>query len=396
MIDILSGLSWACLVCAAVPAAVFVWNWKQFRPPALPLAAGGLRRAVPQVSVLIPARNEEAAIGACLAAVLKSRGVELEVVVLDDRSDDATAEVVGQWTVRDQRVRLDMAPPLPAGWCGKQHACWSLALRARHRWLVFLDADVRLAPEALARLIDEAERREIDLLSGFPREETGTWAEKLLIPLIHFILLGFLPLAVSRRRSGAAWAAGCGQIFVTQRAAYNTAGGHASIRQSLHDGVTLPRAYRRAGLRTDVLDLHALARCRMYHCAAEVWQGLGKNATEGLGAPRLIFLCSGLLILGQVLPLPLALGGCLAGLPLVVTGRFAAAALLAYLPRWLAVWKFEQSPLGAMLHPLGVLGFLVIQWVACVRSLLGRPATWKGRAYGDQRPAGRLAGVRPE
>ena len=106
-----------------------------------------------------------------------------------------------------------------------------------------------------------------------------------MLPLIHFVLLGFLPLPVARRLRGPAWAAGCGQLFLTTRAAYDAAGGHAAVKSSLHDGLTLPRAYRAAGETTDVVDAAGLATCRMYDGAGETFAGLAKNATEGVAAP---------------------------------------------------------------------------------------------------------------
>ncbi|HSF39970.1 MAG TPA: glycosyltransferase, partial [Thermoanaerobaculia bacterium] len=141
------ALAVAAALCALLPALVFRRNLRLFAPPPRP-AAGGPR---PSISVLIPARNEEGAIGGAVEAALASAGVDLEVVVLDDQSEDRTAEVVRGIAARDPRVRLKTAPPLPAGWCGKQHACAILARHARNPLLLFVDADVRLAPSGLAR-----------------------------------------------------------------------------------------------------------------------------------------------------------------------------------------------------------------------------------------------------
>src|ERR1700723_3146065 len=105
------------------------------------------------VSVLIPARNEERTIGEAVAAVLANRDVDVEVIVMDDHSTDRTAKIVSEMSSRDSRLRLESAPILPEGWCGKQHACDSLAKLACHPYLVFIDADVRLAPDALNRML---------------------------------------------------------------------------------------------------------------------------------------------------------------------------------------------------------------------------------------------------
>src|SRR5205823_7158925 len=122
-------------------------------------------------------------IAACVESVLASAGVEVEVVVLDDHSDDRTGDVVREIAAKDPRVRLETAPPLPAGWCGKQHACFALSKLARYPTLTFLDADVRLSPDALARMAAFLHQRKAGLVSGFPRQQTGTLLEKLVIPL---------------------------------------------------------------------------------------------------------------------------------------------------------------------------------------------------------------------
>jgi hypothetical protein len=166
--------------------------------------------------------------------------------------------------------------------------------------LAFVDADVRLAPDALARLAAFLRSGGADLISGVPEQETGTFAERLVIPLIHFLLLGFLPLHRMRASRHPAYGSGCGQLFMARRDAYEKMGGHAAIRNSLHDGLTLPRAFRQAGLMTDICDVTRLASCRMYRGFAELWNGLAKNATEGLAAPATIVPATVPLLGGQV------------------------------------------------------------------------------------------------
>ncbi|HEX6850674.1 MAG TPA: glycosyltransferase family 2 protein [Candidatus Polarisedimenticolaceae bacterium] len=360
-------LALAALALAALPAALFFRNRAVYLPPPFPTTG----RRPPAVSVLIPARNEEISIGAALEAVRKSRGIEFEVVVLDDGSTDATAAIV-----RDAGVRLESAPPLPPGWCGKQHACHVLASHARHEVLVFVDADVRLAPDALARMAAFVEDRGVDLASGFPRQETVTFLEKLLLPMMHWVLLGFLPIDAMRRRPDPSFGAGCGQLFVAKRDAYAKAGGHAAIRASLHDGVKLPRAFRAAGWKTDLFDATDLATCRMYRNAGEVWRGLAKNATEGMASPGGIVPWTVLLGGGHVLPFVLLA----LGIEPLVT---ACACALSLAPRVAAAARFRQSLPGAVLHPIGVAVLLSIQWTAFLGRLAGRRPSWKGRSYGE-------------
>jgi glycosyltransferase involved in cell wall biosynthesis len=324
------------------------------------------------VSVLIPARDEAGNIREAIEAALVNREVDLEVVVLDDHSSDDTAAIVEKIALLDARVRLERAPELPPGWCGKQHACWVLAGHAANPLLVFVDADVRLAPDSLSRFAAFVETSGADLVSGVPRQITETWLEKLLIPLIHFVLLGFLPLDRMRKDPSPAFGAGCGQLFIAKRDAYFKAEGHRAIRESMHDGITLPRAFRKAAFRTDLFDATDLATCRMYHSAREVWRGLGKNATEGLAKPQLIGPMTVLLFSGQVLPWVLVLIN-----PALWVAWVASA--LSSIPRLAAAVRFRQPLVGALLHPVGVLLLLAVQWTAFVRKLSGRRTSWRGR-----------------
>lgn len=370
-----TALAITALLLAAVPCALFIVNLRLYRPLRSTAMIGPTA-----VSVLIPARNEERNIRGTLEAALANRDIDFELVVLDDDSSDGTAALVGEFARRDARVRLETAPSLPLGWNGKQHACHVLATLARNPVFVFLDADVRLVPDALIRLATFMQESGADLISGVPRQKLGTFSDHLLLPLIHFVLLGFLPLAIMRRRdSSPACSAGCGQLLVVNRDAYFASGGHAAFRSEMHDGLKLPRAFRSAGFRTDLFDATDLATCRMYCTNAEVWRGLSKNAVEGLAAPKTILPMSIALFGGQVVPFVLmASATFLSPMTLIIA---ACASTLALLPRLLAIGRFQHSLGSALLHPFGVAALLGIQWHAFIRHLLGKPSAWKGRQY---------------
>jgi hypothetical protein len=379
--------AWGLWFFAAIPAVMFVVNLRGYRAPG--------EGADARVAVLIPARNEERNIGACVESVLASGGVGLEVFVLDDASTDGTAEIVRGIALRDARVRLVGSRELPKGWNGKQHACWVLAQATDAPLMLFLDADVRVGPEAVARCVGEMQRRKVALLSGFPRQIVGGWMERMLLPLIHFVLLGLLPMPRMRKTTKVAYAAGCGQFFLAEREAYFACGGHAAIRDTRHDGLRLPQEFRRQGLRTDVVDLTELAEVRMYESASAVWMGLAKNATEGLGAPGRIAPVTVLLLMGEVLPVIAAalwaafwVSNELVGATFddaraaaVVSGLLAAAVVCIYLPRVIAVRRFKQPVGSAVLHPLGIVMLLILQWYALGRQVLRRPVAWRARSY---------------
>lgn len=410
----------ASTVCAFWPAVLFAVNLRRYRAP----SPSGANLRFP-VSVLIPARNEEANIAAAIRCVLASHSVDLELLVLDDDSTDRTAEIIRELAVHDPRIRLVAGLPLPPGWNGKQFACWTLSNESSKRSLVFLDADVRIEPDLLARVAAFRRERQVSLVSGFPRLVTVTWLEKLLLPLIHFVLLGFLPMGAMRKTTSPSAAAGCGQFMFVERDAYLRSGGHSAIRETMHDGLLLPRVLRRAGYATDLADITALASVRMYDSAAKVWYGLAKNATEGIATAGKIIPLSLILLLGQVVPAFLALylvvivpllflfgftgttlsntllragvpfvaslftlaqGGAVVNLAPVFSFALASAVLLVavisnFAPRLLAVRRFRQ-PLGsALLHPVGILVLLALQWYALARKLFGKPVGWRQRTY---------------
>ncbi len=365
------GLSILALALATLFAGMVAVNLRLYRPP--PPAAGPR----PRVSVLVPARDEEANVGPLLDSLLGSQGVEMEVVVLDDGSSDRTAEIVRAIAARDPRVRLIEGAPLPPGWVGKQHACWQLSLAAREPTLVFVDADVRVKPDAFARLAHYVEARGLGLASGFPRQVTVTLGEKVAIPQIMVVLLGYLPLLGSRRRpTDRRFAAACGQLLAVTRAAYDASGGHAGIRGTIHDGIRLARAVREAGFGTDLCDLSPLASCRMYSDWASLWAGFSKNAREGMATPRALPVWTLLLGGGHILPfllLPIASGAALWLAALAVALVWGAAGAIA--------WRTRASWISVLLHPVGVAVTLLIQWNALLAGPRRRPAVWRGRSY---------------
>jgi len=353
---------------AALPAFLFLRNLSLYSRPRKPDST--------PVSILIPARNEEDTIEATVRAALTNRAAE--VVVLDDHSTDRTGEIVSRLAAGESCLRLVRGKILSPGWTGKNFACAQLAEVASAPLLLFLDADVRLVPDAAARMAAALHDAGADFISGVPRQETITFSEILLLPLIQFVLLSFLPLARMRRSLHPRYATGCGQLIMVKVSAYQQSNGHAGIRGCLHDGLVLPKQFRAAGFRTDLVDTTELATCRMYRSNLAVWRGLAKNTHAGLGAPARIVPFTMLLIVGQVLPFVLP--------GLVSPGSIAfwlaiVAALLVLSVRLVAARRFRQPLSSALLHPLAILSLLLIQWSGLIRYLRNSPSRWKGRSY---------------
>lgn len=273
------------------------------RPSATPPATSE------RVTVCVPARDEEATLGLLLTDLRAQVGVpSLRVRVLDDDSTDATAAVA---RAGGAEVSSHRGPP-PPGWLGKPAACHRLAGLATADApdvLVFVDADVRLTPHALAASVDLLRRHDLALLSPWPIQLAGTAAERLVQPLQQWSWLTTLPLRLAERSPRRSLAAANGQLLVLDAAAHTAVGGHAAVAGEVVEDVALARVLRTAGYRTAPADGSTLARCRMYDGAREVRDGYGKSLWTVFGSPAGSVAVLGLLGLVHVLPAVAALAG---------------------------------------------------------------------------------------
>ncbi|MGC9348152.1 MAG: glycosyltransferase [Anaerolineae bacterium] len=237
----------------------------------------------PSVSVLIPARNEADIIGSTLRRLLEQDYPNLEVIVLDDASTDGTTSAALAAAGGDDRLRVIQGAPLPEGWLGKNWACHQLGQAATGEILIFTDADVIWAPIAVARLVGEMEKRGGDLQTVWPTQITVTWTERLVVPLMAFVIVGYLPLLAVHHIPWPIFAAAMGQCLAFRRTAYDAVGGHAAVRDSIIEDVTFAKEIKRLGGRLRVADGGNVICCRMYHNWHEVANGFAKNILAGHG-----------------------------------------------------------------------------------------------------------------
>ena len=379
------------LAAALQPLALGLVNMRRYRPaPDITTIAAETKPL--RVAVCVPARNEQSNIEACVRSILSSRDVDVRAYVYDDESTDGTGEIVARLAKEDARISVVARRALPGGWNGKQHACFRMAEHGLDqdpeiRWFLFTDADVRFEPEAVARALGFALRSEAALVSTVPREVTGSLGEMLLVPLIHFVLMGYLPIGRMRTTLDPAASAACGQFILVSREAYIATSGHSAFRASMHDGVRFPREVRKAGLRTDIFDGTDLVSCRMYRGFIETWRGFAKNAFEGLGSVTLLVFITVYHTLGQILPwvvvgLAVAIGPWEEGAWLAL-GAIACALLL----RALLAARFQQSWWNVVLHAPSIVMLSLVQWRSLWLHRTGRRG-WKGRVAGSTRMHG--------
>ncbi len=344
-------------------------NLNEYRYPSGPSGAEDCL-----ISICIPARNEASNIAAILQAVGQQTYKHLEILVLDDGSEDDTRQIAMETAGTDPRFKLIAGAPIQAGWAGKCHACAQLAAHAKGEFVLFLDADTRPQPELTASLHAEILNSDVDFISGFPRQITGSFWEVMVLPMLQVIVMSFLPVRQVRTDPSPAFAAACGQVLFTRRSAYEQVGGHSSIRTSFHDGLQLARKFKRAGKRIQLVDLEKLISCRMYQNGRDVWNGFTRNTYEGIGSiPALITVTASEFTL-FCLPFILLAWGVLRHTSWVTLAATVAAVALTI--RLIQVTRFKHA-LNALLLPISALSVITIQWA----SLFRKSGTWKGRKF---------------
>ncbi|MFG1892684.1 glycosyltransferase [Micromonospora zamorensis] len=334
-----------------------------------------------RVAVLLPLRDEANRVTPCLRALLAQRGVPgLRVVVLDDGSTDGTADVVRAVAGDDPRVTLLTGVAPPPGWLGKPNACWQLATRADPdaTALVFVDADVVLAPHAVAAAVTELRAARATLLSPYPRIVVATAADRLVQPLLQWLWLTFLPLRAMERSSRPSLAAAGGQFLVLDRAGYTAAGGHVAVADKILEDVELARAVKRSGGRIALADGSRLATCRMYDDWPQLRDGYSKSLWASFGHPGAAAGVVASLLLLYTAPPLIALAGVATGAPGVV-----AAGLAGYLLGVAGRVFTARATRGrwwpdALAHPVSV---VVLGWLTLRSYHLRkrRRLTWRGR-----------------
>jgi cellulose synthase/poly-beta-1,6-N-acetylglucosamine synthase-like glycosyltransferase len=228
----------------------------------------------PAVSVIVPARNEEASLKNCLDSLVAQTNVAFEIIVINDHSTDRTHEIASSFS--DKRVRVVEAGALPAGWTGKNNAVTAGAKVAHGEWLLFTDADTVHLPGSLARSIEEATRQHAALLSYSPQQVVKSVWEKAVMPVIFAELAAsFRPSQVSDPNSPAA--AANGQYLLITREAYDAVGGHAAIAAKLLEDVALARAVKKSGRKICFRFGGDAVRTRMYRTFAQLREGWTKN-----------------------------------------------------------------------------------------------------------------------
>ncbi len=331
--------------------------------------------ANPEVSVIVPARNEEACLADCLRSLLGQEGPSYEIIVVDDHSTDRTREIAEEFP-----VRVIVADPLPKGWSGKCNAAWTGAKIATGQWLLFTDADTKHSTNSISAGLQEAKQFNAALLSYSPQQEVHSFAERALMPVIFAELAKtYRPKDVCDPNSAAA--AANGQYLLVRRDVYDAVGGHAAVATTILEDVELAKRVKQSGGRLQ-FRVSDVVSTRMYRTFPQMWEGWTKNLALLFPRPRL-------LAFERLLEFLFIVGGVV-----------------------LSIWQFADGEKIEALSEAVVTTILTIllirrirrahfDWLSNVLSIFGLPlfallllnsdishnrgaVTWKGREYGGK------------
>jgi glycosyltransferase involved in cell wall biosynthesis len=321
------------------------------------------------VSILIPARNEEANIVALLASIEEQEYQNYEVIVLDDDSGDATYQVCADFAKSRPCFSVIKGQPLPNDWLGKNYACHQLSMQAKGRYLLFLDADERIYKGLINSAVYRIQSRKLALLSLFTNQDMRTLGEKSVVPLMHYVLLNLLPIKLIYIAKNPAVAAASGQFMMFDAAIYRQHQWHRMARNQVVEDVEIMKQVKTEGYNGEGLLANGLISCRMYTGYSEAINGFSKNFLAAFNYSIPGFICYLTLLIGGPMIILATLN-----VPLIMM-MFGLILLTRIM---ISLASGQSAFYNVLLHPFQMISLVVIGFFA-IQNHLTKNTVWKGR-----------------
>ncbi|PKL48543.1 MAG: hypothetical protein CVV39_04245 [Planctomycetes bacterium HGW-Planctomycetes-1] len=346
-------------------------------------------RAISPIRIVIPARNEAENISKCLFSLLHQNypAQKLKITVVNDNSTDNTADIVCDIAKSNSQIELINAMPLPNEWTGKAYACWQGAIRADEEWLCFLDADTISEPSLILSSVAFAQCHNIDLLTLQPFQQLNTFWEKVVIPLVLF-MMGLLTNIRNINSSNKSDVAANGQFILLRRDVYMAIGGHSTVKHQIMEDVSLANIVKKAGFRIQLLNGNNLIKTRMYTGLGSIWGGFSKNIVDFVKNKFWALIgaiwISVLFWLSVILPILACIyadreSGTDSGVVCLYLSMIGLG-LLLLLAIYLNCSVFNIPPKYAFLMPLGF-SILFGIGINSIRQYITGKIVWKNRTY---------------
>jgi chlorobactene glucosyltransferase len=321
------------------------------------------------VSILIPARDEEDNILTLLKSIKSQNYSHYEVIILDDNSSDGTFNICEQFCSSDSRFKIIKGKELPEGWLGKNYACYQLAEMASGKFLLFIDADESVADGLINNTLHRIKQGKLALLSLFTNQVMITLGERLVIPLMHFILLNTLPLRLVRLAKNPALSAASGQFMMFESASYHAHQWHAQVKDRIVEDVEIMKLIKAYQLKAEALLANGYIACRMYKSFSEAVAGFSKNLLAGFNYNIAGLVCYLLLII---------VGPVFIAVYLNYSLLLFAITLIILTRIMISLLSGQNVILNIVLHPLQMVALVLISIIS-IKKHITKTTFWKGR-----------------
>lgn len=359
------------LFITGVTTTISIYN--MFTAPRLKIKKHNLEKTQ-LVSVLIPSRNEEKNIAECIDSVISQTYKNFELLILDDESTDTTATTISKKISSghlSDRVKLISGKPLPHSWLGKNWACHQLSQEAKGDIFLFIDADVRLSEGVIESCLCLKEKYNMEMITSFPTQKIKSLGEWLIVPLMNFLLLTFLPLKKIYSSANKSFVAANGQFLFITNEVYTKIGGHKAFKEKVVEDMEIARGIKKSGLKLMTLLGDDYISCRMYEGFDKAFNGFSKNFFPGFNTSQLIFSLL-LILIFFVYLLPFLL--------IFVNYNFFLIVLIILTGRlFISITSRQNFFINVILHPLQMIVMIAIG-VNSVYRTKTKKLEWKGRS----------------